>query len=192
MFGRSLRERIEELERDLYPVVRVNNYLDMPFAIFLYDPHDELVVRGEVQLLATRLKNKGKHVQVLSLAEVMQEALELALGNDGLKKFYDAERENGVEAAIQTVYHILSHERPLDKLVAERLHVLSPAYSIAFLTRAEALFPVYRTSALLDRLVNEKVRVPTVLFYPGTLEGVNGLRFMGVLEAEHNYRARIY
>jgi len=133
LFGRSLRERIEELERDLYPVVRVNNYLDMPFAIFLYDPHDELTVRGEVQLLATRLKNKGKHVQVLSLAEVMQEALELALGKDGLKEFYDAERENGVEAAIQTVYQILSHERPLDKLVAERLHALDPATASLFL-----------------------------------------------------------
>ena len=30
--------------------------------------------------------------------------------------------------------------------------------------------------------------VPTVLFYPGTLDGAAGLRFMGVLEAEHNYR----
>ena len=34
--------------------------------------------------------------------------------------------------------------------------------------------------------------VPTVLFYPGALDGAAGLRFMGVLEAEHNYRPKIF
>jgi hypothetical protein len=36
------------------------------------------------------------------------------------------------------------------------------------------------------------VTVPTVLFYPGGLDGPAGLQFMGVLQAEHNYRARIF
>jgi len=40
---------------------------------------------------------------------------------------------------------------------------------------------------LLEQLKG-RVHVPTVLFYPGALDGAAGLRFMGVLDAEHNYR----
>jgi hypothetical protein len=36
------------------------------------------------------------------------------------------------------------------------------------------------------------VLVPTILFYPGDLDGASGLRFMGVLDAEHNYRPKIF
>ena len=32
----------------------------------------------------------------------------------------------------------------------------------------------------------------SVLFYPGELDGAAGLRFMGVLDAEHNYRPKIF
>ncbi len=50
---------------------------------------------------------------------------------------------------------------------------------------------MYRTSALLEQLKG-KVQVPAVLFYPGELDGAAGLRFMGVLDAEHNYRPKIF
>ena len=39
---------------------------------------------------------------------------------------------------------------------------------------------------------SSRVHVPTVLFYPGDLDGAAGLRFMGVLDAEHNYRPKIF
>ena len=57
--------------------------------------------------------------------------------------------------------------------------------------RTGALFPVYRTFSLLEQLKG-RVHVPAVLFYPGDLDGAAGLRFMGVLEAEHNYRPKIF
>jgi hypothetical protein len=62
---------------------------------------------------------------------------------------------------------------------------------VVFIVRAGALFPMYRTSALLEQLMG-KVHVPTILFYPGELDGASGLRFMGVLDAEHNYRPKIF
>jgi hypothetical protein len=60
-----------------------------------------------------------------------------------------------------------------------------------FILRTGALFPVYRTFSLLEQLKG-RVHVPTVLFYPGGLDGASGLRFMGVLDAEHNYRPKIF
>jgi len=187
----SLRRRIERLEGDLYPEVRINVYHDVPFAIFRYDPSEELELRKQVEMLKTRLENRGRQVLEVSLAEVMREALEMGLHSDW-EAFYRAEAEQGIEAAVQTVHHILTDRHPLHTLVADGLRGLDSLHQMAFLTRAALLYPTYRTSALLDHLLAARVRVPIVLFYPGTLEGVAGLRFMGVLEAEHNYRAQIY
>ncbi len=62
---------------------------------------------------------------------------------------------------------------------------------IAFIVRAGALFPMYRTSSLLEQLKG-RVVVPSLLFFPGELDGAAGLRFMGVLDSEHNYRPMIF
>ena len=76
--------------------------------------------------------------------------------------------------------------------MAERIPTdADPLRDVVFLVRAGALFPVYRTSSLLEQLKG-MVHVPAVLFYPGVLEGAAGLRFMGVLDADHNYRPKIF
>ena len=66
-----------------------------------------------------------------------------------------------------------------------------PLRDIVFILRTGALFPVYRTFALLEQ-VKGRIDVPSILFYPGHDDGAAGLRFMGVLEAEHNYRPKIF
>ena len=86
----------------------------------------------------------------------------------------------------------MSEYRPLDELVAARIPGdADPLRDVVFIVRAGALFPIYRTSSLLEQLKG-KVHVPAVLFYPGELDGAAGLRFMGVLDAEHNYRPKIF
>ena len=53
-------------------------------------------------------------------------------------------------------------------LVAERIpDDADPLRDVVFIVRAGALFPMYRTSSLLEQLKG-KVHVPAVLFYPGS------------------------
>ena len=90
------------------------------------------------------------------------------------------------------MFQLLSESQPLAVLVARRIpRDADPRRDLVFIVRAGALFPMYRTSALLEQLKG-KVQVPAVLFYPGLLDGAAGLRFMGVLDAEHNYRPKIF
>lgn len=159
----------------------------MPFAIFRYEPEEEFAGRQEVRRLAIRLERQGRQVRQVSLAELMFVALE----DVGFEDLCRAEAELGVERVIDTVHRILTEVRPLPEMVLERLIGLDPRNSIGLLVRADALYPVFRTSSLLESLMG-RLAVPTVLFYPGTLEGVVGLRFMGVCEAEHSYRCKIY
>jgi hypothetical protein len=185
-----LTEILEPALREPDPRPRISAYHDMPYAIFRYSPEDELALRVEVSLLKTRLEYAGKKVTCISLAECMAEALE-AEGID-TQSIVEAETKVGLDAAIETVHNVLSEYQPLDNLVAAKIpEDRDPLCDIVFILRAGALFPMYRTSSLLEQLKG-KVDIPCILFYPGELDGAAGLRFMGVLDAEHNYRPRIF
>ncbi len=186
------------LRDDLEPVLslpdprpQMSVYHDMPYAIFRYPPEDELELRKELSRLRTRLRERGKTVTTISLAECLDEALRL---HAPLERLAEAERDVGLQAAIDTVHEVLASDSyaPLVELVARRMpQPADPLRDVVLITRTGALFPVYRTFSLLEQLKG-RVHAPTILFYPGDLDGAAGLRFMGVLDAEHNYRPKIF
>jgi hypothetical protein len=186
----------QRLRADLEPVLslpdpraRMSAYHDMPYALFRYAPEDELELRKQVTLLVTRLEQKGKKVQSISLAKCLRQAME---SQYALPEWFQAEREQGVGSVIDTVHNVLAEYSPLVDLVAGGMpSAPDPLRDIVFILRTGALFPMYRTFSLLEQLKG-RVLAPTVLFYPGTLDGAAGLRFMGVLDAEHNYRPKIF
>ena len=187
---KRLREDLEPALREADPRPHVSAYHDMPFAIFRYPPVDELAVRREISLLEARLETTGKNVVRISLAECLADALDAE--NLDTEALVQAELSVGLEATVDTVHEVIAAYRPLDELVAARIPAeADPLKDIFFIERAGALFPFYRTSSLLEQLKG-KIAVPAVLFYPGELDGAAGLRFMGVLDAEHNYRPRIF
>lgn len=186
----------QRIKQDLEPVLempdpreRISAYHDMPYALFRYAPEDEYEMRKQVTLLETRLTQKGKRIKRISLAECLEQAMS---SQRPLEEWFNAEREQGVETIVETVNSVLSEYAPLVDLVAARLpDDYDPLRDVVFILRTGALFPMYRTFSLLDQLKG-LVHVPTVLFYPGELDGTSGLRFMGVLDAEHNYRPKIF
>jgi len=190
----SLKERIELLENDLMAKPpRVSVYHDMPFAILRYEPPEEWTLRKELSLLTTRLNAIGKDVVQISLAELLWEAIE---GSESLDEIIDLERAMGFEKAQEqvTIYLSDSDYRPLRDLLADRLKTLDPEKNIAFLTRAASMAPaIYPMSRLLDEMHGYS-RVTMILFYPGTIEGTTGLRYMDLKdrEVQGNYRVKIY
>jgi len=190
----SLGANIRRLEEDLTAnPPRISAYHDLPFAIFRYDAEEEWNLRREARRLAVRLNNAGKRVHTISLADLLWAAIEDC---EGLDAVVELETERGFEVAQQQVTTYLSDPdwRPLPDILAERLEALVPARDIAFLVRASALAPaLYHMSRLLDEMQG-RTQVTTILFYPGSLEGTTGLRFMGLKsrEAMGNYRVKIY
>jgi hypothetical protein len=183
---RTVLEPILELED---PRPRISAYHDMPYALFRYDPEEEFELRKQVTMLETRLTQKGKRIKRISLAECLDEAMR---SQRPLEEWFAAEREQGVDTIVETIHSVLAEYKPLVDLVAMRMpEDTDPLRNVVFITRTGALFPVYRTFSLLEQLKG-RVKVPTVLFYPGGLDGAAGLRFMGVLDAEHNYRPKIF
>ena len=184
------------LKQDLEPILslpdprtKLSSYHDMPYALFRYDAEEEFELRKQVTLLETRLNQKGKRVTRISLAECLDEAMR---SQRPMEEWFAAEREHGVETIVETVHAVLSEDAPLVELVAAQLpERANPLVDMVFILRTGALFPVYRAFSLLEQLKG-RVEVPAVLFYPGDLDGAAGLKFMGVLDAEHNYRPKIF
>jgi hypothetical protein len=161
----------------------------MPYALFRYDPEQEFSLRREITMLTTRLTQKGKRVTRISLAQCLRAAI---TSERSLEDWYQAERGGTVEETVQTITNILEERAPLVDLVAKQMPAdPDPHTDVVLINRTGALFPVYRTFSLLEQLKG-RVLVPTILFYPGDLDGASGLRFMGVLDAEHNYRPKIF
>ena len=186
----------QRMTKDLEPVLglpdprtKLSAYHDMPYAIFRYEPQDEFELRREIGMLATRLETKGKRVTRISLAECLEQAMTSV---ESLENWFTAEREQGTMTTGDTIHNVLSEYSPLVDLVTERLPPeQDPLLDVILINRTGALFPVYRTFSLLEQLKG-RIAAPAVLFYPGVLDGPSGLKFMGVLDAEHNYRPKIY
>jgi hypothetical protein len=188
-FEHRLKHALEPILELPDPRRRLSAYHDMPYALFRYDPEEEFELRKQVTLLETRLSQKGKRVKRISLAECLDEAMR---SERPLEEWFDAERDQGVETIVETVHSVLSEYTPLVDLVSARMPADPDATrDVVFILRTGALFPMYRTFSLLEQLKG-RVDVPTILFYPGELDGAAGLRFMGVLDAEHNYRPKIF
>lgn len=171
------------------PRKQIGPYREMPYAIFPYPPADEFDLRKELTNLEIRLTGRGKRIHRISLADCLHEAM---YAERSLEEWVQAEKEQGVSSVVETVNEILAHDRPLVDLVAERLpQQRDPQIDIVFIVRVASLFPMYRTFSLLEQLKG-RMDVPAILFYPGERDGPAGLRFMGVMDAEHNYRPTIF
>ena len=196
----SLKDSIAPLESDLKALPsRINVYHDLPFAIMRYDPTDEWELRREIKLLATRLEAVGKEVHIIPMSELLWSALDKIHQKDddeGLGAVIALEKERGYEEAQNQVTTYLSHKKwvPLWDLLAQRLASISPENSVVFLTRVAAMSPgIFHISMLLDKMLG-KTKVTTILFYPGSIEGTTGLRFMDLKDRDAlgNYRVKIY
>jgi hypothetical protein len=196
----SLKDSIAPLEGDLKAVPpRISVYHDLPFAIMRYDPTDEWELRREIKLLATRLEAVGKEVHIIPMAELLWSALEKVHEKDedeGLDAVIELEKERGYVEAQQQVTTYLSSKVwiQLWDLLAERLASINAENSVVFLARAAAMSPgIFHMSMLLDK-IHGKTKVTTILFYPGSIEGTTGLRFMDLKDRDAlgNYRVKIY
>jgi len=190
----SLSDRIELLENDLMAdPPRISVYHDLPFAIFRYDPEEEWTLRREARLLATRLGETGKNTQIIHISDLLWKAVE---ETEGIEAVVGLEKDRGFLAAQEQLTTYLSDRdwRPLAGLLTERLQSLGKSTDIVFLMRAAAMAPgIYHMSKLLDQMQG-KTSLISILFYPGTIEGTTGLRFMALKDRDAlgNYRVKIY
>ena len=127
------------------------------------------------------------------MSDLLWKAIE---DTEGINAVVDLEKHRGFLAAQEQMTTYLSDRdwRPLADLLTERLQNLNASMKIVFLLRSAAMAPgIYHMSKLLAQMQG-KTLLTTILFYPGSIEGTTGLRFMPLKERDvlGNYRVKIY
>ena len=127
-------------------------------------------------------------MHTLSLAEVVNAFLKNAPLRD---VWLESEKENPLdfESINTTLREALLYDDVVTKKVLEKLQELNgKSQSILFITDIEALHPYMRVGAIEQKLLG-KVRVPTVILYPGVRTGKSSLKFLGIYPEDGNYRS---
>ena len=157
-----------------------------------------------MQKLSADLRANGWIVLVLDLQKILLDRLR-AQGEgwiDKLAQWEERVAQNGPERGLQYLKSKLGLliEGP-DGIAADCSRIICEYAdrhpdkldrSLALIGRAGALYPFFRTSALLRHIDGRTRNVPVVLMYPGERRGLTGLSFMGLLNPDNDYRPRIY
>ena len=202
---RELDQAFAALEADLVrdDAPQISTMRNYRFAIVPYRPQDEYALRQRVHDLTHRLSEAGWVVTTVDLQQLLVKRLQTlgptlprliareqrmhrkspqrALADLRTKLAPHIEGPEGIAADVSRVIRDFAAQNP-DR--ADR--------TLVFVGRAGALYPFFRTSALLKHIAGRTDNVPVVLLYPGTREPGNALSFMGELPADTDYRPRIY
>ena len=187
-----LSRPLQEINDDVLEFFERSSSTEVPpYFVYVYDPTEEYKARSDMSDLQLSLGAKDVRCASISLADLFWEAIDDSGDFDAIvseEKAYPNDAA-ALDRINQTINEILRDEPNLSQRVMNRMEQLPPK-TVAFLFRAGALYPAYRTSSLLEDL-RERLMVPVVLMYPGHLDGGVGLSFMGKCEPAHGYRAKI-
>jgi hypothetical protein len=183
----SLEEDFNGLIQRLSDAASVATLGKDPIFYFAYDPGDTLEVRRRMQAWQGRLQNAGWAVDRVSFADVLWQIIEES-GRWDLWREVESEAEpEDIVAAVQDV--LRQGDALIDRV---RRHIAdTAARKVVLLTDTEILNPFFRIRTL-ESALHDKVKTPTVIFYPGTRVGQYGLRFLGLYPEDSNYRATIF
>lgn len=183
---------------------RISTMRNYRFAIVPYPPQDEFELRHHVQRLTGDLVAHGWAVLSISLQTLLLDRIR-ALGDDTVTRLIDMERRLSAVDRPRGLNYLAGRIAPLiegpDGLAADVSRIIcahADAHpdrvdrTLALVGRAGALYPFFRSSALLRHIDGRTRNVPVVLLYPGERRGESGLSFMGLLEPDRDYRPRIY
>lgn len=201
-----LQEAFAALRSDLIQEdgPRISTMRNYRFAIIQYSPVEEFKLRGEVQRLSADLVANGWMVLSLNLQKLLLDRVR-AQGSDWAERVIAMENHTASNRPERGLNYLKSKLAPLiegpDGIVADCSRIICEYAdqhpdrvdrTLALIGRAGALYPFFRSSALLRHLDGRTRNVPVVLLYPGERQGPTGLSFMGMLNPDNDYRPRIY
>ena len=207
MADKNIENSFRELEQHLEIAgeANISTIRNYHFAVLVYPPAKELSMRERLQRSMRTLEKRGWNVQTISLLEVVMRRLRNKGANNIERTIAKEKRycKRAPERGLNELKRAIQNELEGDKGIAKDIANLIDQYiseepsradrTIVFIGRVGALFPFFRSSALLRHLQTEmKTKTPTILLYPGRKHGDAGLSFMERLNPDRDYRPRIY
>ncbi len=186
---------------------RISTMRNYRFAILPYSPGDEFKLRQLIRRLTDTLRNQGWGVLPISLQKLLIDRIE-ATGKENLesliareKRLFQRDPDRALGYLREKIAPYIEGPNGIAADVVREIEKFAAEYpdradqTLILIGRAGALYPFFRSSALLKHIDGKTKNIPVVLLYPGTWErqgDATALRFMGELEPDRDYRPRIY
>jgi hypothetical protein len=182
----SLDQRFLELRQQLGQPASLNPAKSDPIFYFVYEPAEMLELKRRVPIWTTQLRSDGFDVVRISFSELLWQLVD---ESGRYEDWLSLEAGADVEQINEAVRDVLRGEDRLAEEVAARIERASEK-SLVLLTEVEMLHPYFRTRTIESRL-HDRMRVPTVIFYPGRRAGQYGLHFLDFYPVDGNYRSTL-
>lgn len=202
----SLDAAVAALRRDLLAESgpQISTMRNYRFAILPYRPKDEFKLRLLIRRLSEELRSEGWGVLPISLHKLLLDRIR-ATGATNLDSIISRERRLFAKDPARALEHlrekIAPHIEGPEGIAADVCRLINDfadqhpdrsEQTLVLIGRAGALYPFFRSSALLKHIDGKTHNLPVVLLYPGEREDTTALSFMGELESDRDYRPRIY
>jgi hypothetical protein len=197
---------VDALEHDLLAEhgPQISTMRNYRFAILPYKPEDEFKLRQLIRRLTDKLRSEGWGVLPISLQKLLLDRIR-ATGDENIRLLTAREKRLYDKDPARALAHlrdkIAPHIEGPDGIAADVAQLIDKFAddhpdrtdrTLVLIGRAGSLYPFFRSSALLKHIDGKTRNIPVVLLYPGTRKDTTALSFMGVLDADRDYRPRIY
>lgn len=157
-----------------------------PIFYFAYPPELMLDLKKRLPRWTSRIRDAGFEVHRVSLADILWDIVDESGRWDTwleLEAEADPAEINGAVRDVLRQGNILVNR--VTGIIAS-----VPENTVVLLTESELFHPYFRTRAV-EGWLHDKVKAPTVIFYPGEQSGQFGLRFLKFYSVDPNYRSPI-
>lgn len=193
----SLKDKFEEICRRIRDGRRLESTGSAPIYYLVFPVREILEVKRQTKAWIAKLQTQDWHVVTFSFAD----AVNSILRNHKLRKTWligeklTLSRSEGpiptssVSEVNKTLAKALTEGPELLTMIRSKLaEAATHQRGLLILTDLEALHPYLRINSI-EAQIQDEVRCPVVIFYPGKREGKTSLRFLEFYPADPNYRS---
>ena len=185
----DLNKRLDEMEAAIKkPSFRTSSGRsnEVNYWIFDYPPERELEVRERIEYMKKK-NSKGTddfELVVFDLYDIIIDYLE---GKNFMDKCFQFEKKKGLDRITKAVNNSMKINDD-DSLIVQHIKDHTPENAIVFLTGVGKCYPILRSHKVLNNLHQAFVRVPVVMFFPGTYNEQELILFNEIKD-DNYYRA---
>lgn len=159
---------------------------EVNYWVFDYPPERELEVREHIAYLKNKNQGgtDGFELVVFDLYDIIIDFLEQ---RGFMDKCYGFERKAGISRIVKAVNNSLKVNDD-DSLIVRYIKDHTPENAVVFLVGIGKCYPILRSHKVLNNLHQAFVRVPVVMFFPGTYNEQELILFNEIKD-DNYYRA---
>ena len=157
-----------------------------PIFYFAYPPEMMLDLKKHLARWTSKIREADFEVRRVSLADILWETVSKSGRWD---VWLELEADADADEINESVRDVLRQGNTLVDRIANVIESTSEG-TVVLLTEAELLHPYFRTRSIESQL-HDKVKTPTVIFYPGRRSGQYGLHFLNFYPVDGNYRSTL-